>query len=166
MVSSRCQTSHSCFPQGSLYVHRIIKWTKVYGNLEDTQPTIQNKPSGLKSNWHCLVLASVLHTHSHSSSSLLIAMLSAVPWSLVPGPDHRSLLLAISPPSFTRLSAPTIYGNLTPPIDRKPAVYLGHPSMVGSYLPLLFHMTHCSPTSPSCCHELIRIPGVKSYSPG
>ena len=145
---------------------RVVKRTKVYSNLEDTRPTIQNKPSGLKSNRHHSMSASAPYPHSRSSSSSSITTFSMVPWSPVPEPDHSSSLLAISPPSSTRLSVPTIYGNPTSLVDEKPEVYLGHPSMVGAYLSLILHTTHCLPTNPSHCHELRRIPVVKSNSLG
>lgn len=106
---------HTC---ASLSLDRALKRTKAYSALEDLRPTIRNKPSGLKTDWHKTVKRPVLHqrvstAHAQSGSSgSSSTFLSSptVPRSPLPDldSDHVSSLLAISPPPI--FSAPSLYG--------------------------------------------------------
>ena len=118
--------------------HRALKRTKAYNNLEDVRPTIRNKPSGLKVDWHRSVSkpsmphhqVSVRHPRSTSmsvsssslsaSSSSSLASSSSISASptLSQSPpqefsDHALSLLALSPPrNLSQSSIPPFHGSL------------------------------------------------------
>lgn len=128
-------------------IYRTLKRMKAYGNLEDTRPTLRNKPSGLKPDWcHSASQTPTPYTHSRSSSALSIATLPVVPWSSLPEPDHTSSLLAVSPPSsFRGSSVPVFHGDLVTLADERTPVYPKHLSKVCGYLLLSFRTVHSSP---------------------
>ena len=123
---------------------RTLKRTKAYVNLNDVQPTLWNKPLGLKQDWHRtssksstpsrsstpstssarsqLVLAP--YPQSCSSSMLVSPTFSE---SSLPEYDHTSSLLAISPPPVpSKSSMPLFCGDLVPLIDKKSLEYQEH----------------------------------------
>lgn len=146
---------HSFMFVNSLDIHRALKRTKGYSSIEDTRPTLRNKPSGLKTDWHHTVSnspvphqrASMTHarsssssmTHARSSSSSMLTSPS-LPQSPLPEFDHSSSLLAISPPPiFGKVSSSSIqfHGNLVPLIDEKDAGFQEH---VHSNMVRVFHV--------------------------
>jgi hypothetical protein len=148
------------------YPNRALKRTKAYSVIEDVHPTLRNKPSGLRTDWHNTVglpaprqRVPLAHARSSSSSgsssSSVYASSSMVPQSPEPDLDldfdHTSSLLAISPPPhFGRLPpSPPFYGNSVPLIDAKAPTYQqhGHAIMVW-ILPLLAHSLRLTPPQP------------------
>lgn len=55
------KTFNSCIPSQSDLFTRALKRMKAYSNLDDYRPTLRNKPSGLRQDWH--------RTTSRSSTS-------------------------------------------------------------------------------------------------
>ena len=107
-----------------------LKRMKAYANLEDVRPTIRNKPSGLRSDWH-RTASKLPASHQqafpkHARSSSLASTSSSIPLSPVSEPNHSLSLVAVSPPSNVSTSfSPPFYGDLVPIIDRKAANPLG-----------------------------------------
>ena len=148
-----------------------LKRTKGYSTLEEVRPTLRNKPSGLKPDWHRTVSgpsgsrqrpASAVIPQSSSSS--LASMSPGVHYSPPPEFDHTSSLLAMSPPVFSRGSLPPLHGNFTPPVN-EPMEYPEHARSftvcISSPLPTLLK-PHSS--SPSLYPALTRMTKVKSNS--
>lgn len=113
---------------------------KGYSTVEDVRPTLRNKPSGLKPDWHHTVSkpstsrqpAPIVHARSSSSLTLVSPTVSH---SSLPDYDHTSSLLAISPsPNFGKVSSPPFHGKLVLLIDDA-ARHQGHPlpSTVGIF---------------------------------
>ena len=111
--------------------HRALKCTKAYSVLEDVQLTLQDKPSGLKPDWHYTISrsstpgmmhaqssssstsASTIYTQTDSSSTAASPVFSQSP---LLNSDHALSLLAMSPPSqFSKPSHPVFL------LDEKPA---------------------------------------------
>lgn len=102
---------------------RVLKRTKAYANLEDIRPTIRNKPSGLKLDWHRTALKPPMPHQQvslkHTWSSSLASTLSSVPPSPVLESNHTLSLLAMSPLSSVSEPPPSLsHGDLVPAIDR------------------------------------------------
>ena len=155
--------------------YRAVKRAKAYNNLEDVRPTLRNKPSGLKSDWHRTVSGSsrsstphrqVLANHAHSSSSSTLASpvaarsssssMSAspmIPESPSPEFDHASSLLAMTPlPVIAKSSKPLFFGDLVPFIDEQAMEHKGHahPNAVCIFFYHCLHSgTHSILPSPS-----------------
>ena len=126
---------------------RALKRAKAYTNLEDTRPTVRNKPSGLKSDWYRTVVTSPSTSHhrmlaSHTRSSSLSASTptstsSSIPPSPLLDSDQAMSLIAVSPPStVSKQFMPPFYGDLVLLVDRKAAERQGHmqPDVVCIYL--------------------------------
>jgi hypothetical protein len=128
-------------PGPGLY-DRALKRSKAYSTIEDVRPTLRNKPSGLKADWHSTVSKPSLprkqasKSHARSSSSFASSSSSVVPRSPSPEPDynHISFLLATTPPPiFSRMTSPPLFcGNIVPVIDAKAAKHqdCGHSVVV------------------------------------
>ena len=137
---------------------------KAYSTLEDVHPTLWNKPSGLKSDWHNTAMKSstprqqASNTYAQSSSSSVLTASPVTPQPPLQEFEHMSLLLALSPPPiFSKLSSlPSFCGTLVPLIDEKavqvdqehthsPAVCIFSPCIThGSELiPLAFRLALC-----------------------
>jgi len=117
----------------SLCLFRTLKCTKGYSTLEDVQPTLRNKPSGLKPDWRRTASkpptphqqAPIVHAQSSSSSMLTSPTVSH---SSLLDDDHTSSLLAISPPPiFGNASSSPSYRKLIPLIDKEAGGRQGHP---------------------------------------
>lgn len=111
-----------------VYLHSALKRHKAYSALEDVRPTLKNKPSGLRVDWHSTVTRShVPHrppsmstAHTRSSSSSTLSMSPSTLSSPSLEFDHASSLLALSPsPVSSKSSSPPSYGNLVPLVDSK-----------------------------------------------
>ena len=105
---------------------------KAYANLEDVRPTIRNKPSGLKSDWHRTVSNASMPRQQMpikyaQSDSLSASTSSSLSQSPLLDSDHSLSLLAMSPPStVSDSSMPLFRGDLVPLIDKKAMEYQGH----------------------------------------
>ena len=132
------------------YLYSALKRNKAYSTLEDVRPTLKNKPSGLRIDWHSTVTKSSVPrqptptTHARSSSSstptstaTTRSSSSSTPLMSPPTPsspppefDHTSLLLALSPLSpfsiYGQLSPPPSHGNLVPLVDSRVRHRYGH----------------------------------------
>ena len=126
--------------------YRALKRTKAYATLEDTQPTLKNKPSGLKADWRKTVKAptprqQIQGTYTRfSSSSTLSSSSSTIPQSPPPDLDidHTSSMLAVSPPPiFSKPSSPpSFHGNIVPLVDAK-ATDRGQPITVKIFISVI-----------------------------
>jgi len=127
----------------SLCLFRTLKHTKGYSTLEDVQPTLRNKPSGLKPDWRCTASKpptprqQVPIVHAQSSSSSMLTSPTVSHLSLLDD-DHTSSLLAISPPPiFGTASLSPSYGKLVPLIDKEAAGRQGHLHLIAVCFSLL-----------------------------
>ena len=90
---------HTCLRSHlTLSINRALKRTKAYSTLEDVRPTLRNKPSGLKADWHGVVKPRAPYQSPSPDLDDL---------------DHTSLMLAISPPP----SSSSSYGDIVPLTD-------------------------------------------------
>ena len=149
-ISAGKRTVCSCSPPNPRYVvqfslphksnanfARALKRSKAFYNLEDTHPTLCNKPSGLKSDWHRVATkSSTFHpgapsVHHRTSSSSTLASLTH---SRSPSDfDHMSSTVAMSPPpSLHNLSSPAFQGNSVFLIDEEAAEDGGRPKKVSN----------------------------------
>ena len=101
---------------------RTLKRTKAYANLEDVRPTIRNKPSGLKSDWHRTVSNASMPRQqvpvkNARSSSLSASTSSSLSQSLLLESDHS--LCPPLPPSQTHLCLCSV-GTLSHSSTRRP----------------------------------------------
>jgi hypothetical protein len=111
-----------------------LKRTKEFKPLENTRPTLRNKPSGLRSDWHRMVTSKsparpqpTLSTSSHSSS-LSVAISPTTPSFSLFESDHTSSLIAMTPlPNPTKQPSPLYYGDLVP-LPGTDALGNGHPN--------------------------------------
>ena len=110
---------------GSPDFERALKHTKAFSNLDDTCPTLHNKPSGLKTGWYCTVSGSSMshqkapssHVWSSSSSTSVSTMGSHSP---ILDFNHTSNLAAMTPPPPHHKSSP-FHGDSVPLIDAEAA---------------------------------------------
>ena len=95
-----------------------LKRTKGYKTVEDVRPTLRNKPSGLRPDWHRTVsnssmpLRQTSATYPRSTSSVV---------SMSPEFDHTTSLLAMSPPLAFRQASPPL------PPNRNPILLIDNP---------------------------------------
>lgn len=109
-IPGRSTTTSIFCGVNSLDFARALKRTKAYSDLDDTRPTLRDKPSGLKTGWYRGVVkpfvsqkAPPSHGRSSSSSTLVSSADSRSP---VSDSDHTSYLTAKTPQlSLHRMSA-------------------------------------------------------------
>ena len=149
-VSAGKRTARSCSPPNSRYViqlslpcnsdtnfARALKRSKAFYDLEDTRPTLRNKPSGLKSDWHRVAtksstfhpMAPSVHRRTSSSSTLASLARPRSPSDF----DHMSSTVAMSPPpSMHNSSSPAFQGDMVFLIDEEAAEDFGRPKKVSN----------------------------------
>ena len=110
----------------------MLKRTKRCDLLEDVRPTLRNKPSGLRPEWHRTVSRSSTPRKQAppsgpppSSSLTSMSSVSAsptIPRSRSPDLelDHTSSLLAMSPPSPSQMFLPLSHRDSVSLVDKKP----------------------------------------------
>jgi hypothetical protein len=172
-------------------LYRALKRTKAYSTLEDVRPTLRNKPSGLKADWHRIASNTssprqqvlTMHarsnsnarsssntpssSHVQSSSSSMLAS-PTIPESPLLEYDHTMSLLAVSPPHIAhRPSVPPFHGDLVPLIDKDAAESQErpNPSKV-CYFHCQLHTVCDLPLSHGPCPVLTRTTKAKNNNLG